>query len=44
VTRTPLACGVADGFDVCVTAATFPRWRDAALAAGVEMVEVPAAQ
>jgi hypothetical protein len=44
VTRTPLACGVADGFDVCVTAATFPRWRDAALAAGVEMVEVPAAR
>jgi hypothetical protein len=44
VTRTPLACGVADGFDVCVTAATYPLWREAAAAAGLVMAEVPAAR
>ena len=29
-TRVPLACGTLDGVDVCVTAATQARWRDAA--------------
>lgn len=42
-TRVPLACGTIDGFDVCVTTGSFARWRDAAAAAGVTMVEVPAA-
>jgi hypothetical protein len=33
-TPVPLACGVLDGFDVCVTAASASRWRDEARRAG----------
>ncbi|MBL8139372.1 MAG: hypothetical protein JNL48_22295 [Acidobacteria bacterium] len=33
-TPVPLACGVLDGVDVCVTAASAARWRDAASRAG----------
>jgi hypothetical protein len=33
-THTPLACGTLDGFDVCVTEASFAAWRDDARRAG----------
>jgi hypothetical protein len=34
-TTVPLACGVLDGFDVCATAASYERWRAAAVRAGM---------
>jgi Family of unknown function (DUF6311) len=39
-TPVPLACGVIDGFDVCVPAATLAGWRDAAAAAGASFAVV----
>ena len=41
-TRTPLACGTVDGFQLCVTEASAASWRDAALARGFSMSSVPA--
>lgn len=36
-TSVPMACGTLDGFDVCVSAATVGRWREAARRDGFEM-------
>ena len=44
VTRTPLACGTADGYAVCATERSVRRWREAAAAAGVLMTPVSAVQ
>ncbi|MGE4082827.1 MAG: DUF6311 domain-containing protein [Vicinamibacterales bacterium] len=42
--RTPLACGSADGFQLCATAASYERWRAAAEPAGFTPVLTAAAR